>query len=84
MVRDLRHLGSERWEVEKGLAQPGSFWMWRPLGWTRVRRSRKKGGDQDRKQDADRQVRGVDRPKKERSLHCWVGSLLFPCLRWTD
>lgn len=46
----------------------GSFWIWRPLIWTRERRSRRRGGDWERKQEAGRQLREVEGQKKSLGL----------------
>lgn len=49
----------------------GSFWIQRPLIWTRGRRSRRRGGDWERKQEAGRQTDERGGKTKEISAVRW-------------
>lgn len=47
-----------------GWAYQGSFWVWKPGTWLRERRSRRRGGGWERRQEADRQIKEVKGQKK--------------------
>lgn len=61
---------SNSWGLGGGRAPQGLFWVWRPLTWTRGRRTRRRGGPWARKREADRQMREEG---EKRGLGCCGG-----------
>lgn len=52
-------------EVVGGRDYQGSFWVWRPGTWPRERRSRRRDGGWERRQEADGQMKEVKGQKRE-------------------